>query len=209
MAGKNILQAITKNSSLAQKFIDFAQPTETGFTKEILLSDLILLDDGFRLGNGGSWCREDGPLKKFNIIRTKKGNKIYSIRLDGFNKNYKDRKIRPDIRTKIVKSPCAILHINSNIECDHKDGMYDDNRVSDVKTQEVSDFQPLSKAANGAKRTHCKNCIKSGKRFDAKLLGYSESYTEGSESTKSCSGCYWYDPHKFNSLISKDFKKEY
>jgi len=42
----------------------------------------------------------------------------------------------------------------------------------DVKTQTLEDFQPLSKAANDAKRQFCKECRRTRKRFDAKLLEY-------------------------------------
>jgi type II restriction enzyme len=75
--------------------------------------------------------------------------------------------------------------------------------------QQPSDFQPLSKAVNGAKRTHCNRCKDTGFRFDAKLLGYSESFLQGDQKSKTCVGCYWYDPHKFNQVISKDFEKKY
>jgi hypothetical protein len=37
-------------------------------------------------------------------------------------------------------------------------------------TQKLEDFQPLSKAANDAKRQHCKICMRTGERFDAKKL---------------------------------------
>ena len=88
-----------------------------------------------------------------------------------------------------------------------KDGMKDDWRLNDKEMQKIEDFQPLSKTANDAKRQHCKKCLETGKRYNAKKLGYSESYTFGNEKSKTCVGCYWYDPIAFNKEISKNFEK--
>lgn len=90
-------------------------------------------------------------------------------------------------------------------------GMNPDNDVlsnQDTSNQKQSDFQPLSKAANDAKRSHCAKCIKTGKRYDATSLGYSQGFILGDENTKTCQGCYWYDPKYFNKIISTDYKKD-
>lgn len=76
------------------------------------------------------------------------------------------------------------------------------------ETQTIDDFQPLHKTVNDAKRAHCKKCIESHKRYNAKRLGYKEGWVYGSEEDAICKGCYWYDPKEFNKQISKDFKKE-
>lgn len=72
--------------------------------------------------------------------------------------------------------------------------------------QKLSDFQPLSKAANDAKRQFCKECKRTGKRFDAKLLGYPMSYYKGGANHNGnedgCEGCYWYDPLEFKRHLS-------
>lgn len=96
----------------------------------------------------------------------------------------------------------------SSIEVDHKNGKYDELSNIELENQKIDDFQPLSKAANDAKRQHCKDCIKTGKRYDARRLGYKEGWVVGDENTSPCIGCYWYDPKRFNQLISKDYKKE-
>lgn len=211
MIGDNNNDKPSQNApkSLNQIFLEYANPDCDGFTKEILISDLVLIDKRFSTGNGGSWCRSDGSLKKFNIVRHLVNNKIYSVKLDGYNKNAKERQISSTIRKAINKQPCAVLAIGSSIECDHKDGMYDDISVGNIETQKLTDFQPLAKNVNLAKRQHCKVCKETDIRFDAKRLGYSESYIKGNGKTKSCKGCYWYDPQMFNSTISKDFKKEF
>lgn len=205
---KNKKKPTTKQKSLKEIFLELAQPDADGFSKEILMSDLLAIEPRFATGNGGDWCRSDGSLREYNIVRNKEKNKIHSVKLDGFNKNSKERPISDKIRKEIAKRTCVVLGIGSNIECDHKDGMYDDVKVANVNTQTINDFQPLSKNANTAKRQHCKVCKATGIRFDAKKLGYSQSYTKGTETTKSCKGCFWYDPKEFNSTISKEYKKD-
>lgn len=209
MTGDNNNNYKPNKKGLAKIFLEVAKPNERGFSHSILIEDLVKIDKRFATGNGGHWCRSDGMLKEYNIIREKNGTKIVSVRLDGFNKNAKNRPIKNSIRKAISAMPCSVLAIGSQIECDHKDGVYDDKNVGDTEKQTISDFQPLSKAANMAKRTHCKQCQETGIRFDAKRLGYTESYIEGSSTTNNCSGCYWYDPQFFNKTISQDFKKEY
>lgn len=120
----------------------------------------------------------------------------------------KHRGIRQDIRTEISKQRCVVLDVGSSIEVDHKNGKYDELSNIELENQKIDDFQPLSKAANDAKRQHCKDCIKTGKRYDARRLGYKEGWVVGDENTSPCIGCYWYDPKRFNQLISKDYKKE-
>ncbi len=51
------------------------------------------------------------------------------------------------------------------------------------ENQRLEDFQPLSKAANDAKRQFCKECKRTGIRYDAKLLGYPMSYYSGDANT--------------------------
>lgn len=108
----------------------------------------------------------------------------------------------------ISKQRCVVLDVGSSIEVDHKNGKYDELSNIELENQKIDDFQPLSKAANDAKRQHCKDCIKTGKRYDARRLGYKEGWVVGDENTSPCIGCYWYDPKRFNQLISKDYKKE-
>jgi hypothetical protein len=88
---------------------------------------------------------------------------------------------------------------------DHKNGMKNEARVMKNEDQKLSDFQPLSKAANDAKRQYCKECRRTGIRYDAKLLGYPISYyacgrTHNNEED-ACVGCYWYDPLEFKKHL--------
>jgi len=132
------------------------------------------------------------------------GNKILLYKLHGINENpMLTQNIRQDIWNNIKNKQC-IMFATSNPEVDHKDGRKNDPRVMNTKTQLESDFQPLSKAANDAKRQHCKTCKETNTRFDAKMLGYSISYTEGNstyDDVFKCRGCFWYDIEDFRKKI--------
>lgn len=184
----------------------------SGFSREIPISELKNIHRGFESTNGCQWARSDNSYlgQRYIINRPKSGGKVSAVKLDGLNNKSIKRKrsIRADIRKKVEKKPCCILDTHSQVEVDHKDGHYDVLTNQDTKTQKESDFQPLSKAANDAKRQHCAECIRTGKRYNAKRLGYKEGYIAGDENTKACAGCYWYDPHRFNEVISQDFNKK-
>lgn len=181
----------------------------TGFSRAVTIDELVLLHKDFKTSNGMSWCRSDTSYlgKKYVIIREQRGGSVYSVKADGFKKAIHSSDIRPDILRTITRHKCSILDVSSMIECDHKDGMKNDLSVATKESQKLSDFQALSKAANDAKRQHCKNCRITGKRYDAKRLGYKHSFTHGNENSKVCVGCYWYDPKKFNEEISSSFEK--
>ena len=184
---------------------------EEGFSPSIPMSELEKYHHSFHTTNGGDWCRSNQSYlgKKYNIERENRGGRIFAVKTDGYNKQTKiNQSIRTDILKNIQSKRCAILDISTNIECDHKDGMKDDWRLNDKSYQKLEDFQPLSKTANDAKRQHCKRCIETGKRYDAKKLRYKESYILGTETSKTCVGCYWHDPKKFNEKISENFNKQ-
>ncbi len=192
---------------MPSRFLELAQPDRDGFSRAVSVDEFTGRYEDLRLGNGGSWCRDDSGLGKiFNIHRKKSKNKIIAIELHGFKKNPIEKRIRTDISEKIGKQKCAVLAISSDVQVDHKDGWRDANL--DLKKQQLSDFQPLSKAVNVAKRQHCKTCRETHKRFDAKKLGYSVSQVKGNgEYRGTCVGCYWYDPTEFNRLVSQNFNK--
>ncbi|CRF46711.1 hypothetical protein [Helicobacter heilmannii] len=74
-------------------------------------------------------------------------------------------------------------------------------RVSNQKTQQLGDFQPLCKAANDMKRQACKQCKEMGKRWDAtQPLGNPHPFYAGDENydeVLGCVGCYLYDPETY------------
>ena len=215
-----------KQAEIAEKILC---PDEDGFSRETGIDELVEHDKSLRLGNGGSWCRDDGALgRKYNIKRIKgsesdkfykvmkeKGlvkstNGIVAVQLRGFKKNPKKQSIRGDIKKAIRKKRCCVLDIGSNIEVDHKDGRKDDSLIIEASSQKVEDFQATSKAVNDAKRQHCKTCRSENVRYDATKLGYRVSQYIGDETYGgTCVGCYWYDPFEFNRSVSKSYLKPY
>ena len=195
-----------KKESLCDLFLELAKPDKDGFSRKVSEDEFVGGYAGLKLGNGGSWCRDDGTLaKKYNIIRHKKGrgNKIEFIQLESYKKNPIQKPIPMHIKKALKNKLCVVLGI-SNVEIDHKDGRRDDPRLNDANKVEISDFQPLSKAVNAAKRQHCKKCRETGKRFDATKLGYEKAQVKGGgDYNGTCIGCYWYDPLVFNQQASK------
>lgn len=177
-------------------------------SEKIPIATLIEIHPGFASTNGCQWARTDNSYlgKKYNIERELNKGKVYSIKLSGKNdKESTNRSIRSDIREALKNNRCAILDIGERLEIDHKNGRYDDIAVLNTETQTLEDFQVLSKAANDAKRQHCKECQRDKKRFDATRLGYKKGWIEGDENSDFCQGCYWYDPHHFNEIMSKQY----
>ena len=190
--------------SKAQLFLELAEPNDKGFSRDVPITEFQGRYAGLKLGNGGSWCRDDSGLgAKFNINRIKQGNRIVAIALHGFRKQEIGKVIPRHVRTALQGKRCAVLG-TSNPEIDHKDGRRDDPRYNDPESLTGDDFQPLSKAANNAKRQICKECRETNKRFDAKRLGYRVSQVQGNGVYRgSCVGCYWHDIAYFNSEVSK------
>lgn len=185
-------------------FIELAAPDENGVSRWVSISEFVGKYSSLTFGNGASWARKESTLaKKYKIDFDKtitKGNGIDRIRLNGFSEYDYSQYIRADIKKEIKKMLCVVLG-TSNPEVDHKNGMKNEGRVMKNEEQRLEDFQPLSKAANDAKRQFCKECRQSGLRFDAKKLGYPISYYSGpaqhNNEETACIGCYWYDPLEF------------
>lgn len=165
--------------------------------------------------NGFPWGRGNSPIaKKYNIEKDRSissGTKIDRIRLNGFNTSSDidlSQTIRTDIKKDIEKQRCVVLGTKVScdypVETDHKDGRKNNPRIMNTKTQVLDDFQPLSKPANVAKRSFCKECKETNLRYDAKLLGYPVSFTQGDTNYTQelgCIGCFWYDPIAFRQSL--------
>ncbi len=121
-----------------------------------------------------------------------------------------NRNIRKDISSIIKKNSCVSCGSKNNIVCDHKNDLYNDTTVLNIKTQKLSDFQALCNHCNLQKRQICKEEIRNKKLYSAKNLEkYKifpfefpwekknfdiEDYTTKIDS-------YWYDPIEFNKKI--------
>ena len=195
-------------TSAAEKFIELASPNEKGESNWVTYSEWERI--GLKHDNGSQWCQTDRGVgikytfeKQYSTINGRR--RVSAIRLTGLktnktDSNYRDHSIPRTIQQMVINRPSTILYVHSQNECDHKDGRYS------KKATDIDQFQCLSKAENDAKRQHCKNCRKYNKRFDAKVLGYKIGWIKGNENSNFCEGCYWYDPYKFNEVISSNAK---
>lgn len=141
------------------------------------------------------------------------GTDIVLFRVYGTQVNDGSRAIRKDIRDAVCKLPCVVCGCTTNVECDHKNDLYNDSRVNCVNTQVLDDFQPLCKHCNDQKRQVVKKTKETGKRYGAtsipslKALGVPD-FTVGTEEfdrTKinALVGTYWYDPVDFMMKVRK------
>jgi len=198
-------------------FLELAKPNKQGVSRWISVSEFMDKYKELQLGNGGSWCRANSSLaKEYNIEFDKNitnGNSIDRIRLFGFNtKKILNQNIRKDIKDFYRTQNCVMLGVNGNsenttIEIDHKDGRKDNHRISNIAAQKLTDFQPLSKAANDIKRQICKKCKETNKRWSAKnIKGNPYDFYIGDENYSEelgCRGCYQYDPVEYRKVIVK------
>ena len=195
-----------RKNSMPALFVELAEPDDLGFSRVVSVREFVGKYQKLIFGNGGSWTRKDGSLAKhYNVKVYYEGRSISHVELQGYAEKSKQKPIPNSIRKAITAKRCVVL-ATSKPECDHKDGRVDDPRFSDIRQVIMGDFQPLSKAANDAKRQHCINCRNTGLRFDAKRLGYQVSQVIGGEKyIDTCVGCYWHDPFFFNEDISRNY----
>jgi hypothetical protein len=200
-----------KKKTKIELFEQLAKPDENGVSRWVSVSEFVGEYQELQLLNGAGWSRDDGPFgHKYIVERDKSrtpGNKTDAIRTNGFfvDNSYSSY-IAPEIKREIQSKRCVVLG-TSNPEVDHKNGMKNEARVMQNTNQKLSDFQPLSKAANDAKRQFCKECKRTGIRYDAKKLGYPMSYYKGeahhNNEEDACVGCYWYDVSEFKKHLDE------
>lgn len=146
-----------------------------------------------------------------NFFKTcKKGNGIKGIFVHSIKQNIIIRPIRSDISQIIKQKSCVSCGSSSNIICDHKNDLYNDNRVLSIKTQELNDFQSLCEHCNLQKRQICKKEKENKKIYSAKNLEKfkffpfefpweKKNFDESNIQTKI--DTYWYDPIEFQSKV--------
>ena len=105
-----------------------------------------------------------------------------------------DEGIRTDIRNAICKLPCVNCGRTDDIQCDHKNDLYNDPRVLNTHTQTKEDFQPLCNNCNLRKRAVSLKTVKDKKRQppppSIRLLGI--DFTQGDEN---------YDSNDINAMV--------
>lgn len=157
------------------------------------------------------------------IWDTKKKNdnqsgRIIAIRTIGINEEIllgKNRPIRADIHKYHKSQGCVVCGSHSDLITDHKNDLYNDPRVLDIKTQTKEDFQCLCNHCNLQKRQIAKKTMETGKRYGAtnipSLSVFGIDFIEGDETfdknnVDAMVGTYWYDPVKFMNYIKTNLK---
>jgi len=144
-----------------------------------------------------------------NFLKTNKGIGIIGIFVHSIRKNKNQRPISKNIHKIITSMSCVVCGTNKTI-CDHKNDLYNDNRVLNIKTQVISDFQPLCNHCNLQKRQICKIEQQTQKLFSAKSIQRYKIYPfefpwEKKAFDKNDINCkygtYWFDPVEFDKNI--------
>jgi hypothetical protein len=105
---------------------------------------------------------------------------------------------------------------NSNVEVDHKNGLYNNKRVLKLSTQLLDDFQALCSHCNLQKRESYNKMKITNKRYGAnripQLSIFNIDFTSGNEDydindINTMIGTYWYDPIDFMKNIRENLNK--
>jgi len=142
-----------------------------------------------------------------------KGNSIHLIKICGVSDRSSARPIRQDIRNALKDGPCVACGSCSQIEIDHKNGLYNDSRVLSAETQCVDDFQPLCKHCNDQKRQTYNWTKTTGQRYPATMIPMMRPFgidfvvgdaTFDPSDPNATVGSYWHDPVYFmENLVKK------
>ena len=144
---------------------------------------------------------------KANCKIIKGNNHVYYFKIFGIkNEESSGRPISKDIIEYHKKLPCVNCGSNFELQCDHKNGLYNDPRVLDMKTQTKDDFQSLCRHCNCQKRQIEKKTRETSKRYGAtnipSLAIFNIDFIEGDDTVNvkdinALKGTYWYDPIEF------------
>lgn len=144
-------------------------------------------------------------------------NRVQYIKIFGLkNKNDYNYSIRKDIKKHYKNKKCVVCGTNTDVQCDHKNGLYNDPRVLNIKTQTIDDFQPLCRHCNCQKRQVEKKTRETSIRYGAtnipSLAIFGIDFIEGDETINledinALKGTYWYDPVEFMKHIKLKLTK--
>lgn len=229
-----------KEVDIKNDVLDEIKKISNNFSEIIPIDKIInhpILKYG-RNGMGDRWCRKmfiysviykNGIYKSYlntddvfipelvlsNFVKSvnnKNRNGIIGIYIHSINNKIQKISINSKIKKEISKNSCVVCGSNSNICCDHKNDLYNNPRILNIKTQQLNDFQPLCNHCNLQKREVCKkekkihklysgNNIPMIKKFNLhkipwELKNYDILDVNLKEDT------FWYDPVEFiNKLI--------
>ena len=137
-----------------------------------------------------------------NSLRGIVGIKIHSLKTKNTS-----RPIREDIKEHYKTHACVVCGSKSNLICDHKNDLYDDTRVLDMKTQKLEDFQSLCTHCNLQKRQVCKKEKETKIIYQAKNIPMMAVFNPPDVTKKEDS--YWYDPIMFCKKMNKTFEEAF
>lgn len=104
------------------------------------------------------------------------GSGIIGIFPHSVKQNIETRNIRADIKKEIKSRMCAMCDSYKEVECDHKNDLYNDKRVLILEEQLLEDFQPLCRRCNLQKRQHCVKEKETNKLYSGKQVQRYKSY---------------------------------
>jgi len=171
-------------------------------------------------GNGRNGAYFGVNKYKWDVKRGK-ARKVIALKLNGMNDNKIDgcshpigNHIKKYFKENMLEDGCVNCGTHSELCIDHKNDLYNDEKVLNVNTQQVSDFQYLCNHCNIVKREVCQKTKKTCKRYGAtnikKLKCYNIDFIVGDETfdltnPNAMVGTYWYDPVAFVEQIHKSF----
>lgn len=169
-------------------------------------------------GNGRNGAYFGVNKYKWDVKRGK-GRKVIALKLNGINDNKLHgcshpigNHIRKYFKENMFEHGCIICGTHSELCIDHKNDLYNDEKVLNINTQQVSDFQCLCNHCNTVKREVCQKMRKTGKRYGAtnitQMKIYNIDFIVGDETFDETNpnamvGTYWYDPVAFMEHINK------
>lgn len=145
------------------------------------------------------------------FLEENQGNKgILGIFVHSIRTNIIKRPIRKDIDKAIKLNPCVSCGSKTDIICDHKNDIYNDESVLDTATQTIEDFQPLCNHCNLQKRQIFKEEVRDQRIYSAKNMQKyqifpvefpweKKAFNVKDLTTKK--DTYWYDPVEFNRKL--------
>lgn len=150
-------------------------------------------------------------LNKFIQNKEKKGNNIIGIYIHSVREDNEQRPISQKIKNLIKINPCSSCGTKSDLICDHKNYLYNDEKVLSLRTQKLEDFQSLCNRCNLLKRQACIYENKNNRLFSANnipilnILGIFpwEKYAYSSDVIINT---FWYDPLEFMDKTKKYYK---
>jgi len=212
-----------KNKSLylskKQKAVDDLFKPDISGCSEWIDREIIDKNEELNWGKNGN-ARHGIYFGDKRYIWEKQGkNRIIALRTIGYSDNVlygASRPIGENIRKILEKTGCVVCGSQSHLVIDHKNDLYNDPRVLNLKNQTINDFQCLCNHCNLQKRQISKKTKELGKRIGAttipSLAFLGIDFIKGDETfdekdINAMVGTYWYDPIEFMKIAFEIYMK--